>query len=241
MNYDARYDTADMDLFVADASQDARVAFIRRVYAHVAGATLLFVGLTAALINIPAISQPLAEFAFGHWWAVLLSYMIAGWVAHRMAASQASVGVQYMGLGLFALAEAFIFTPLLYILHQVGGGDDIILQAGILTLVIFGGLTAVVMITKTDFSFLRGILTLLMFVAIGLALVAAFTTFSLGTWFLVAMIALMSGFILYETSNVLHHYHTSQHVAASLAIFSSLTTLFWYVLQLVSYLGIGDD
>ena len=51
--------------------------------------------------------------------------------------------------------------------------------------------------------------------------------------FIVAMIALMCGFILYETSNVLHHYHTSQHVAAALAIFASLATLFWYVIRLL--------
>ena len=61
-----------------------------------------------------------------------------------------------------------------------------------------------------------------------------------GIFFVVAMIALMSGYILYFTSNVLHHYHTSQHVAASLALFSSIATLFWYVLQLLMMLS-GDD
>jgi hypothetical protein len=41
------------------------------------------------------------------------------------------------------------------------------------------------------------------------------------------------GWILYDTSNVLHHYRTDQHVAASLALFASVALLFWYVLRIV--------
>lgn len=228
------------DLFAADAALDQRVAFIRRVYAHVGGATLLLAGLIGGIINTPELAEPLARFAFAQWWVVLIGYMVASSVAHRMAASHASPGMQYLGLGLFVLAEAVIFTPVLYLLHAlVPGGDDVILQAGLLTAVIFGGLTAVVLVTKADFSFLRNFLWTALLAALGLMLVAALTSFSLGTWFVAAMVLLMAGFILYETSNVLHHYSTTEHVAAALAVFSSLTTLFWYVLQLVS--AFSDD
>lgn len=228
------------DGFAADAALDARVSFIRRVYAHVGGATLLLMGLVGVIINTPQLAEPLARFAFGQWWVLLIGFMAATAIAHRMAESRVSTGTQYLGLVLYVLAEAVIFTPVLYLLHtMVPGGDDIILQAGLLTLIIFGGLTAVVLLTRADFSFLRNFLWVGMLAAVGLILVSMFTAFSLGTWFVVAMILLMTGFILYETSNVLHHYHTSQHVAAALAVFASLTTLFWYVLQLVS--AFGDD
>lgn len=227
------------DLFAADAALDERLSFIRRVYAHVGASVLLLIGLTAGIINTPELAQPLARFAFAHWWVVLIGFMVASTIAQRMAASHAAAGTQYLGLGLYVVAEAVIFTPLLYILHLRPGGDDVILQAGVLTFVIFGGLTLVVLLTRADFSFLRNVLWLGMLGAIGLMLVAAFTTFSLGTWFVGGMVLLMAGFILYETSNVLHHYHTDQHVAAALAVTSSLATLFWYVLQLVS--AFGDD
>jgi FtsH-binding integral membrane protein len=46
------------------------------------------------------------------------------------------------------------------------------------------------------------------------------------------MIVLASGYILYDTSNVLHRYRTDQHVAAALALFASVAILFWYVLRL---------
>jgi FtsH-binding integral membrane protein len=46
------------------------------------------------------------------------------------------------------------------------------------------------------------------------------------------MVLVASGYILYHTSNVMHHYHTDQYVAASLALFASVALLFWYVLRL---------
>ena len=65
--------------------------------------------------------------------------------------------------------------------------------------------------------------------------------FTLGIVFVAAMIVLMSGWILYDTSNVMHHYRTDQHVGAALALFASVATLFWYVLHLLMILGGGDD
>jgi FtsH-binding integral membrane protein len=56
--------------------------------------------------------------------------------------------------------------------------------------------------------------------------------FQLGTWFSVAMIGFAGAAVLYDTSNVMHHYPQDKHVAASLALFSSIALMFWYVLQL---------
>lgn len=51
--------------------------------------------------------------------------------------------------------------------------------------------------------------------------------------FSIAMVALAAGYILYHTSNIMRHYHTDQHVAAALALFSAVALLFWYILRLV--------
>lgn len=64
--------------------------------------------------------------------------------------------------------------------------------------------------------------------------------FSLGLWFTGAMILLVGGCILYQTSNVIHHYHPSQYVAASPALFASIATRFWYGLQLLMSLSSRD-
>ena len=68
--------------------------------------------------------------------------------------------------------------------------------------------------------------------ALGLIACAIFFQFALGPIFTVAMIALACGYILYHTSNILHHYRIGQHVAASLSLFASVALLFWYILQL---------
>ena len=49
------------------------------------------------------------------------------------------------------------------------------------------------------------------------------------------MVILAAGFIVYDTSNVMHHYRTDQHVAAALALFGSVALMFWYVLRLFLY------
>ena len=140
--------------------------------------------------------------------------------------------MQYMGLGLYVLAEAIILVPLLYVASTFMG-PDVIWSAVLVTAVVAGGLTLTVMVTKVDFSFLRWALVAGGFIALALIGVSIFMGgVTLGIWFSVGMVVLASGMILYTTSNILHHYNTEQYVAASLALFASVALLFWYVLQL---------
>ena len=141
--------------------------------------------------------------------------------------------MQYLGLGLYVVAEAVIFLPLLLIARAVSG-PSVIPTAGILTLALFGGLTITVFVTRKDFSFLAPILFIGSLIALGLIVAAILFRFDLsGVLFAGAMVALMSGYILYYTSNVLLHYRTDQYVAAALALFAAVATLFYYILLLL--------
>ena len=100
----------------------------------------------------------------------------------------------------------------------------------------FAAMTGYVLITKKDFSFMRGILAVLTMGAMALVIGSLVFGFSLGIAFSVGMIALASGYILYYTSNVLRVYRVNQHVAAALALFSAVALLFWYVLRLLMQL-----
>ena len=108
----------------------------------------------------------------------------------------------------------------------------VISSAAVTTLGLFGILTAVVFATRKDFSFLRTTLVFGGFAALGFIVVGALFGFNLGPIFTYAMIALACGYILYHTSNVLHHYRIGQHVAASLALFASVALLFYYLVML---------
>ena len=218
--------------FAADAAADERAGFITKTYTHLAGAIAAFVVLEAVLLNLP-VTDDLVRMMMGgrySWLVVLGLFMVVSWVAESWARSAVSPAKQYMGLGLYVVAEAVIFVPILYMAKGIG--PTIIPTAGITTLVLFGVLTAIVFVTRKDFSFLRSILMFGGFAAMGLIAVSIFANFALGPIFTYAMIALSCGYILYHTSNVLHHYRIGQHVAAALALFAAVALLFWYILRL---------
>lgn len=217
----------------AQASVEDRAGFLVRTYLHLVGAIFAFVFLEAAFFAT-GIAHRVAETVFlsGRfgWLVVLGAFMGVSWVADRWARSDASEGMQYAGLALYVLAEAVIFIPLLWIAAQFDPAA--IPTAGLVTLVLFGGLTGIVFVTRRDFSFLRGILGVAAIGALAIIVASMIFGFSLGVFFSGAMVVLAGGYILYYTSNVLHHYQTHQHVAAALALFSAVALLFWYVLRL---------
>jgi FtsH-binding integral membrane protein len=71
------------------------------------------------------------------------------------------------------------------------------------------------------------------FAALGVIVGSAIFGFHLGVIFCGAMILLMAGYVLYQTSLVMQYYPPNAHVSAALMLFSTIATLFWYVLQLV--------
>jgi FtsH-binding integral membrane protein len=232
MSYDASYGYGS----AATAEPSERALFIRRTYSHLAGAILAFIALEAILLTAIApykedVLNALLVSRFS-WLIVLAAFMGASWLAQTWARSETSRAIQYVGLGLYVVAEAIIFLPLLIIAANYSG-PNVIPTAGILTLAVFGGLTITVFVTRKDFSFLAPILSVGSLIALGLIVISCIVGFDPGVFFAAAMVALMSGYILYYTSNVMHHYRTDQHVAAALALFAAVATLFWYILQIV--------
>ena len=220
---------------VAQAPATERAAFIRRTYAHLAGAVLAFIGVEFFILKMTTLGDLMFQFIAANrygWLMILGGFMLCGWIASGFATNVKSPSMQYLGLLLFVIAEAVIFAPLLYIAMNFSS-PDVIPIATILTLLLFGGLTFVALTTRKDFSFLGGILKMGFFLAIGLIVCATIFGFNLGLIFSFAMVAFAAGAILYDTSNVLHKYDTTQHVAAALSLFASLALMFWYVLRIV--------
>lgn len=225
-------------LTVSQSEPSERAAFIRKTYAHLAGAILAFVGLTAYMVNSPIADMLLNIMAMRFGWLMILGgFIIVGRLASGLASSTASQTTQYIGLTLYVIIEAVIFTPLLWMAAHMVEDPNLIAKAGIMTLGIFAGLSLVVFTTKKDFSFLGGILKIGFFVALGLIVCAVIFGFNLGLIFSFAMVLLAGGAILYDTSRIMKHYGPDQHVAASLQLFASIALLFWYVLNILMSLS----
>ncbi|MCB1063557.1 MAG: US12 family protein [Verrucomicrobiae bacterium] len=221
----------------AQAPVDARAMFIRKTYAHLAGAIAAFALLEAMIMSIPGIEDKVFGLlgASRYSWLVVLGlFMGASWLADNWARSEASRGMQYAGLGLFVAAEAVVFLPLLLIARRMTGDASLISQAGLITGALFLGLTFVALTTRKDFSFLGGFLKIGGIIALGMIVASIFFQgFTLGIWFSGAMVLLAAGSVLYTTGNMIHHYRTDQYVAASLGLFSAVALMFWYILRIL--------
>lgn len=218
---------------VAQAPAATRAAFIRKTYVHLLFAVLAFIALETLLQMTPA-AQMMTQTIFGAgrfgWLIFMVMFIGVSWVADSWARSAVSMSKQYMGLSLYVLAEVVVFAPLLFIASRYY--DGVIQQAALYTVILFSGLTCVVFLTGKDFSFLGGILGVGMIAAIGYLVMAMIFGFTIPLLFSCLMIVLACGYILYETSKVLHTYNTKQHVAAALALFAAVALLFWYLVQL---------
>jgi FtsH-binding integral membrane protein len=225
-------DAATMPRRVDQAAALDRADFIRRTYTHLALAVLAFIVIESMLLNWSG-AQGMVQFMVDgyNWLIVLGAFMGISYLADKWARSSTSRQTQYIGLGLYVIAEAFIFLPILYI-AKYKIGTSVIGSAGMVTLGLFAGLTFVVFSTKKDFSFMRNILGVGGFIAAGFIVASILFGFNLGVLFSVIMVGFAGGAILYSTSNIIHHYHTDQYVAASLSLFSSVMLLFWYILRI---------
>lgn len=208
----------------------ARAEFIQKTYVHLFAAILGFIAIEVVLFQT-GLAFPIAQAMLGvSWLLVLGGFVLAGWVFNGMAARAETLGMQYAALAGYVVVEALIFVPLLVLANAAAPGA--IGSAAVATLFGFSGLTAVVLMTKKDFSFLGSFLRFAGILALVLIACGVIFGFQLGTFFSVAMIGLAGAAILYDTSNVLHHYPEDRYVSAALSLFASVALMFWYVLRL---------
>lgn len=162
-------------------------------------------------------------------------------VLPRTANSSAGIGVVFAFTGLLGLS----LGPILMHYLQFSNGSQIVMQALGGTAVVFLGLSGYVLTTKKDFSFMRGMLVAgLMVVIVGMlgAFVASLfgvqiTAFSLAIS--AAVVFLMSGFILYDTSRIVNGGETN-YIMATTGLYLNIYNLFVSLLHLIGAFS-GDD
>jgi len=233
------YMDAGSGKIVANAAENERANFIKRTYLHLGGAIAVFAILETLLIQSGVAQNFIGLLSGSKWsWLIVLgAFMGISMLANSWAHNGMSREKQYMGLGLYTIAEAVIFMPLIYMAQLKA--PDILQNAAIVTIALVAGLTFTAFSTKINFSFMGRFLMIGGFIAMGTIVASILFGFSLGLWFSGAMILFAAGSVLYSTSNIIHEYHTEQHVAASLSLFASVGLLFWYVLQFM--MAFGDD
>lgn len=223
---------SENNVVISYATDADRATFFKKTYSHVAYAILAFMFVEAILLRIVPMEWILMMMGGKFVWLFILGLFWLGSTMSDRLVFHPDRDKQYLGLGLYVLLEAIIFLPMIA-MAVLYSGSEMIMQAAIITLFMFSGLTAVVFMTKTDFSFLRTAITIGGFVALGVIVVGAIFGFNLGLWFSVGMVVLASASILYQTSQIKDQFSIDQYVGASLQLFASIMLLFWYILRIL--------
>lgn len=209
---------------------DSRDRFLAKTYHHLFLSILAFAGIELALFYTGLAERIVVAIQGTSWLLIMGAFVLVSFVASHVSLRAASKPAQYAALFGFVLAEAIVFVPLLYIANAVAPGA--IASAALVTILGFAALTALVLITKKDFSFLGSLVKWGGIVALITVVAGVIFGFQLGTFFSVAMVGLAGAAILYDTSNILRVFPEDRYVAAALQLFSSVALMFWYVLRL---------
>ncbi|MBV4536691.1 MULTISPECIES: Bax inhibitor-1/YccA family protein [Pseudomonas] len=134
----------------------------------------------------------------------------------------------------------FILGPILNRYLGMAGGAEVVSSAFAMTALVFGGLSAYVLITRKDMSFLSGFITAGFFVLLG-AVVASFFFQISGL-----QLAISAGFvlfssvcILFQTSAIIHGGERN-YIMATISLYVSIYNLFISLLQLFGIMGRDD-
>ena len=211
----------------AEATLPERLAFVRKVYALFFAATLFAIGGVLLAFAVPDIMIAVAEHPYIGFFALIGGVLGAQAVRHKP-------GINLFALFGFTTLTGIIFSPLLFMLGRENPSS--ILEAGVLTVGIFGGLTAYVFISKRDFSFLRGMVMTGLTVVVIFALLNFFIIGSSALRFGIASAALLlfSGFVLYDTSNIIRRYPTNEYIAGALSLYLDAFNIFIALLRILN-------
>ncbi len=192
-------------------------------------ATLAFSALTAVL------SMALQMPPMTYLGAVLISMLLGIFVLPRTANSAAGIGVIFaitglLGFGLGALLSLYLAMP---------NGHETVAVAFGGTAAIFLGLSGYALTSKRDFSFMGGFIfagMMVVLIAVIANLFLAMPALSLAISG--AVILLMSGLILFDTSRIARGEETN-YIMATYSIYLSIFNIFISLLQLLGIMG--DD
>lgn len=217
---------------IVDRRQESALAtnkVLRNTY-MLLSLTLIFSGLTAGFSMLMQLPPMTSLISLGG--AFLLIWL----VLPKVANSAAGIGVVFAVTGLLGLG----LGPTLNYYTAIANGSQIITLAFGGTGVIFIGLSAYVLTTKKDFSFMGGFLVAGFLVVILASLANIFLTIpALSLTISAAVILIMSGFILFDTSRIINGGETN-YIMATIGLYLSLYNIFVSLLHILGIFGSDD-
>ena len=218
--------------YVSHAPAEVRADFIRKVYTMFFISVLVTLGV-GAFCALPEVAPVMLGLRLVLLIAGLVCF-IGMWFARR------TTGLNIALLYLFAAIEGALLGPLMPLINQVAPGVPA--TAAWLTGGVFAGLTAYVFQSRRDFSFLGGMLwgALLALLIAGILFFIIGST-ALYTLYCVAGVLIFCGYILYDTSQIIHHLEPDEAIVGAIELYLDILNLFIFLLRLLSIFNSSDD
>lgn len=210
----------------SEAGITERAQFLQRTYSWLLGGILGFCAVLGAYDHVEIVHDA-ANALFSPIVRIVVLLALAFGV-HAVAEKHPINIAAYV---VYVVVFGLLVAPIVGMANAMN--PNLVTQASIITAVTFLGLTVYVFTSGKDFSFLGGALRMGLFALIGVALAGWMFGFSVGVWYSVAAALLFCGFILYDTSAILHHYPTTAHIAAAIVLFTNVVLLFKNILILL--------
>ena len=191
--------------------------------------SLIFAAFTAFLSRGVAFSAPLFLGTF-----VLSIVLLFATMAMRNSPWGIALIFAFTGL------QGFSIGPLLQKYLNTPGGGMLVLTAAAMTAAVFIALSLYVLVTRKDFSFLGGMLFIGLIALVVASLISMFFPIP-GVQLVLSVVGVLifSGYVLYDTSRIVHGGETN-YIIATMGLFLDILNLFLNFLNIGSLLG-GDD
>ncbi len=206
------------------SNNPAQVTYVRKVFGFVLLGMLVAaagaqVGMTPAVLRI--------IFSLG-FFAILPLFGLIIWAQRASTGPNAAIAFY-----VFTFAMGLLSAPTFAIYLSKVGGAELLMKAGVLTLLNVSGLAAYTLVSRRDFSFLRGFLVIGLLTMIGGMVINMFIGSAKLAFGLDVIIALLfNGFILMDLSRIMYYGNRIPATAAALSLFLDIFNLFMVILRL---------
>ncbi|MEO7994066.1 MAG: Bax inhibitor-1 family protein [bacterium] len=211
------------------AGVSERQGFLAKVYMTV-GAGLFVAGVAAiATLGSPTLMNGI----LGLLRIPLLYIAVIFGITFGVQAVSTKPGINVVAYGIYAWFLGMVTAPLvMYVVAQTGTFATVY-WALALTTALFGGLTLWALSTREDLSGWGRYLMYGAWAMFGVVIVALIFNLAIGLWYNAVWVALISGFVMYETQMIQRRFPTTMWMSASIALMTDFIVMFWHILSLL--------
>lgn len=212
---------------------EVRSGFVCKVYGILSAQMALTVAICATMMFTPCLQKLAVSYLELGPWNMLISFVPSIMVLCCLMYKRKEYPQNYILLTVFTVVMAFPIG-VTCALFQLAGQGILILEAFVLTAVVFLSLTAYALISKANFSYLGGFLSagLTCMILVGFAGMF-FPGLTNNILYPICGVLLFTGYILFDTWRIESQLDPDEYITGAIDLYLDILNLFLYILQIL--------